>query len=333
VSGFDGLVDANSNAAATSPDGINWTARTLAKSLAWTGIAWNGSQFCAVAVSRSGPGTEICNTSSDGITWTQRTIPVAGYTRGISFDGFSFGVLSYGNTGDGGKSRLFTSTDGVSWDTLIPGTDFQGIGTNQSGKFVLVGYNGIAIIAGAVSIITSSADGANGSISPLGETIVIDGEDQSYTITMNQGYYAAVLVDGVSVGNVSLYTFSNVTTDHTISVTFSQIQISPSGSGVTSNRKSTGEIVGLLVLLKLHDFVQELEALELSERRKEPFQPLQVKQEKPQPQRAPQIAAPIQKEPKPQPQPDKSKQKEDYLIGLGVLALAALVGSQLGEDK
>ncbi|NLD94238.1 MAG: InlB B-repeat-containing protein, partial [Fibrobacter sp.] len=58
--------------------------------------------------------------------------------------------------------------------------------------------------------ITATA-AANGSISPNGASTVNSGDGQLYTITANEGYSIAdVLVDGVSVGAVSNYRFSNV---------------------------------------------------------------------------------------------------------------------------
>src|SRR5205814_1561658 len=68
--------------------------------------------------------------------------------------------------------------------------------------------------------ITASA-GANGAISPSGAVGVNDDASQSFTITPDAHYHVAdVLVDGVSVGAVTSYTFSNVTADHTIAATF-----------------------------------------------------------------------------------------------------------------
>ncbi|MDD2734858.1 MAG: DUF1566 domain-containing protein [Desulfuromonadaceae bacterium] len=68
--------------------------------------------------------------------------------------------------------------------------------------------------------ITASA-GANGSITPTGTTIVTYNGSQSYNITPATGYHNAdVLVDGVSVGAVTSYTFSNVVTSHTITASF-----------------------------------------------------------------------------------------------------------------
>jgi len=69
-------------------------------------------------------------------------------------------------------------------------------------------------------IITASA-GANGSIAPSGEVGVINGANQSFTITADTNYHISdVTVDGSSVGAVATYDFKNVTADHTISATF-----------------------------------------------------------------------------------------------------------------
>ena len=68
--------------------------------------------------------------------------------------------------------------------------------------------------------ITANA-GANGSMSPTGNAAVCEGSNVNYTITPNANYQIAdVLVDGISVGAVSSYTFSNVTTAHTINASF-----------------------------------------------------------------------------------------------------------------
>ena len=76
--------------------------------------------------------------------------------------------------------------------------------------------------------ITATA-GDNGSISPAGAS-VYRGDDQTFTITPNEGYEVAdVLVDGSSVGAVSSYTFQDVTADHTIYATF----VKESTSGTT----------------------------------------------------------------------------------------------------
>ncbi|MCX6345299.1 MAG: carboxypeptidase regulatory-like domain-containing protein [Armatimonadetes bacterium] len=76
------------------------------------------------------------------------------------------------------------------------------------------------ISATFATTITASAD-ANGTISPTGAVIVTQGNNQTFTMTANSGYRVSrVLVDGVSVGAVTTYTFSNVIVAHTISAEF-----------------------------------------------------------------------------------------------------------------
>lgn len=68
--------------------------------------------------------------------------------------------------------------------------------------------------------ITASA-GAGGSISPSGSQSVTKGGSLTITIIPNSEYrVSAVQVDGSSVGVIGSYTFSNVTSSHTISASF-----------------------------------------------------------------------------------------------------------------
>jgi len=78
--------------------------------------------------------------------------------------------------------------------------------------------------AGPTHTITASA-GSGGSIAPSGDVAVGEGSDKTFTITLDTGYSIAdVLVDSVSVGAVSSYTFSNVTAGHTITAAFAASQ-------------------------------------------------------------------------------------------------------------
>ncbi|MCW4009298.1 MAG: hypothetical protein NWF05_01590, partial [Candidatus Bathyarchaeota archaeon] len=72
-----------------------------------------------------------------------------------------------------------------------------------------------------VTFTVSASAGANGSISPAGDTTVNYGDSQSFTITPNAGYHIVdVQVDGVSVGAVASYSFNSVNASHTISASF-----------------------------------------------------------------------------------------------------------------
>jgi hypothetical protein len=62
---------------------------------------------------------------------------------------------------------------------------------------------------------------SGGTITPSGDVIVAYGGDTTFTITANpDGQLDSVLVDGVSVGAVTSYPFTDVTDDHTIHAMF-----------------------------------------------------------------------------------------------------------------
>ncbi len=91
--------------------------------------------------------------------------------------------------------------------------------------------------------ITSSA-GTGGTISPSGSASVTSGSSKSYTITANTGYIISnVVVDGLSKGAVSSYTFSNVTSAHSISVTFAS-KASMDAGAVTLGDGGSGTMSG-----------------------------------------------------------------------------------------
>lgn len=90
----------------------------------------------------------------------------------------------------------------------------------------------------------TATSGTGGSISPSGSTSVTQGSNQTYTITANSGYKIAdVRVDGSSVGASSTYTFSSVTSTHTISVTFTSAASLSAGS-VTIGDNGSGTLSG-----------------------------------------------------------------------------------------
>jgi hypothetical protein len=69
-------------------------------------------------------------------------------------------------------------------------------------------------------IITASAS-TGGSISPSGAVTVNEGADQTFGISPDSGYHITdVIVDGVSQGVITSYTFTSVETEHTITASF-----------------------------------------------------------------------------------------------------------------
>ncbi|BBO91074.1 fibronectin type III domain-containing protein [Desulfosarcina ovata] len=136
--------------------------------------------------------------------------------------------------------RIFQRIDGEAYDYTDPvwtGTDTSGSvynleydttyyfvvrayeGTLESADSEEVSYTTPASTSATYSITATAGEG--GTVSPSDTTTVSEGVDQTYTIMADDGYHIAdVLVDGVSQGVVTEYTFTSVSEDHTISASF-----------------------------------------------------------------------------------------------------------------
>jgi len=103
-------------------------------------------------------------------------------------------------------------------------------------------------VINATQTITATA-GAGGSISPSGAVIVDYGDNQTFTILPDSGYCIAdVIVDDISAGSLTTYTFTAVTANHTIEATFDvvtitiKIDIKPGSDPNSINPNSNGVI-------------------------------------------------------------------------------------------
>lgn len=127
-----------------------------------------------------------------------------------------------------GDSQAYTITPSAGYQVSDVLVDGRSIGAVTSYTFSGVTENHTIHVTFVLTppvthTITSSA-GANGSISPLGATVVTHGDSQTFAITPDTGYKISdVLVDGSSVGALSAFTFSNVTQDHTIAASFDAV--------------------------------------------------------------------------------------------------------------
>jgi len=81
----------------------------------------------------------------------------------------------------------------------------------------------IQLYTGNAKTISTCSD-SNGSINPMGNTLIFANNSQSYTFIPNTGYKVdSVLVNGIKVDSTTSYTFSNVIIDQSIRVTFTPI--------------------------------------------------------------------------------------------------------------
>ena len=121
------------------------------------------------------------------------------------------GSANYTITPASGYAIDVLTVDGNSVPSPTTSYSFSSITANHtiSVTFTLITYSIVASVNGS------------GSITPSGTTAVGQGLDQDYTFAASTGYHIlSVLVDGTSASNLSPYTFTNVTSAHTIAVTY-----------------------------------------------------------------------------------------------------------------
>ena len=122
-----------------------------------------------------------------------------------------------------GDDKTFTITPDTGYaiaDVVVDGVS-QGAVSSYTFSSVTVNHTITASFSPVPTYTITASAGNNGSIAPSGDVVVNEHDDQGFTITPDLGYSIdEVLVDGVPVGAVSTYTFSNVTADHTIEASF-----------------------------------------------------------------------------------------------------------------
>lgn len=140
-----------------------------------------------------------------------------------------------------GLGLTITKTEGVYSESVPEGriitqSPDSGVELAPGGTVIVTMSNGPAPSPTPTSHTISVTAGKGGSVSPKGQVPVVDGESQTFTITPDEGYeIREVKVDGVNVGAVESYSFTNVTGDHTIYAVF---QIKPEESPEPSEEPS-----------------------------------------------------------------------------------------------
>lgn len=145
-----------------------------------------------------------------------------------------------------GSNQIYTITPNLGYDVATitdngspqSTTTSYTIGNIQANHTITVTFIQIT----PTYTITGTA-GANGTISPLGATIFLQGASQTYTITPISGYVVATLiVDSVSIATSTSHTFSGITANHTIDVTFSLIPPPLGTFAITATAGTNGSI-------------------------------------------------------------------------------------------
>ena len=130
----------------------------------------------------------------------------------------------------GGNSPSYTfpgSTTSGTWTFFTQVTDSTGESVNSS----VVDITITSIPVFTITVIQT----AHGTINP--ETVIVGlDNDQSFTISADSDYYIAdVLVDGISVGAITDYSFKSVTTNHSITANFVANSSTNSGTNSSTN--------------------------------------------------------------------------------------------------
>jgi|GEM_PF-1667973 len=137
-----------------------------------------------------------------------------------------------------GGSQVFTVTPSAGYTAQLTVDGSQVQLTNNT--YVLTNVTAAHTLAASFSQITyalTASAGSNGGISPTSATVAYGGS-QVFTVTPSAGYTALLTVDGSPVELTNnTYTLSNVTTTHTLAVTFSQNSYS-----ITASAGSNGSI-------------------------------------------------------------------------------------------
>jgi hypothetical protein len=136
--------------AMTSPDGINWTSRTVPAdcNAVWNNVCFGNGLFVAVA-NTTRTGSKSVMTSPDGVTWTARTVPAVNQWRSVVWGLDKFVAVSNSGSGD----RVMTSPDGITWTSRTSANDSQ---------WVSVAYGNSVFVAVATSVapqVMTSPDG------------------------------------------------------------------------------------------------------------------------------------------------------------------------------
>lgn len=215
----------SSTCAATSADGVTWTARALPNQQ-WYAVTWAKELglFCAVSIT----GTNRCATSPDGITWTLRAIPVKVW-RSVTWSAELGMLIAFGDS-----NSMAYSFDGLTWtlgSTGIAGTNlwFDCVWSKEAGYFVVIGSTGTARIITS----TFTQNFAN-TFEPSAVNLTVN-RTASFTLSMLNAFNTT-LVNAAAPVTV---TVPSDTTDPSINIG-EKMQIVQSGAGTVNFSPAVG---------------------------------------------------------------------------------------------
>jgi hypothetical protein len=187
------------------------------------------ASFTPISSPPAGSQTPVVSTGSDtSITLSSATLNGTVNPNGLS----TTYIFQWGRTTSYGNATAAQSA-GSGTTNVAATANLTGLTANRTYHYRLVATNSAETTYGTDASFTTNNQtyytitasvGTGGSISPSGGVTVQSGASQTFTITPNSGYrIGSVTVDGVSQGAVTSYTFSAVTTNHTIVASFAPV--------------------------------------------------------------------------------------------------------------
>jgi hypothetical protein len=145
----------------------------------------------------------------------------------------------------GSMAYVITPNEGFDVDSVYINGVYRGKMLNYMFENVS-GDSTISVVFGTRKYLVNSRTYENGTISPLGDSLVLHGESITYTMIPDEGYkILRVIADHVNTGDTEdTYTFSNVEAEHTIHVRFTKetFSITIDGGGKGGTVTPSGEI-------------------------------------------------------------------------------------------
>lgn len=180
----------------------------------WTGINIPDQQTTIVSlVAKAASGFTLYVNGVSVLTNTTSAAMTSLVPGGSSNIDFKHYINVGRNNPEGGLCYNGNIGDILVYKTELGDTDRAQLEADLAAKF----HAGASYPA---QTITASTSGGGGMISPTGATSIPYEADQTYTITKNYGYSCDVVVDSVSQGDISSYTFNDVTAAHTIAANY-----------------------------------------------------------------------------------------------------------------
>lgn len=204
---------------AYSTDGVNWSEFYDDVMSGNISIENGGTvYFCVIPYYDGSIGTYLL---SANITRTQIT---NSYTVSVTANPTNGGTVSGGGTYNQGTSCIVHATANTGYSFVNWTENGNHVSTNANYTFTVNGNRNLVANFSQNTYTIQATAGANGIITPSGTINVAQGANQTFAMIPNTGYEVQnVYIDGNSVGALTSYTFTNVTANHQIYVTFMHV--------------------------------------------------------------------------------------------------------------